>query len=157
MKFWILGLAVITLAGCQKKGSPEVVTKHFPNVPQPAPDTAPEPSFQLDGNALAGEWQNASCGERQYLRRITFETGGTFVATDEVAPCPEGAECVSSGIIEWHGTWTSDGKTIPIEAAPAEEEKLPDLLPSAFVVVAEEPLSVGERIGSTVCPYRRHE
>lgn len=156
MKYWVFGIAIIALAGCQKKSSTEVVTKHFPNIPQPVPAAQPEP-FQLQASALAGEWQNASCGERQYLRRITFVADGTFTAIDEVAPCPEDAQCVSSGIIEWRGTWRTDGKTIPIEATPAEEGRLPELLPEAFVVVAEAPLSVGEQIGSTVCPYRRHE
>jgi hypothetical protein len=111
----------------------------------------------LDRAALVGTWQNGSCGERQYLRKITFGEVGEFQAVDEIAPCPEGETCAVTGIAHWHGTWMAEGKTITIEALPREGEKLPDQIPEAYVVVAETPLSIGEQLGKTVCPYRRVE
>ncbi len=106
---------------------------------------------------VVGSWENASCGERQYIRRIAFDKAGTFVAVDEVAPCPpnEQERCVSSGIIEWRGSWILTDNTITLEAEPVEGGKMPELVPDGFVVLSRNPFSLGESIGELVCPYQR--
>lgn len=88
-----------------------------------APPTEPgpkEPTPALDG----ATWTSASCGERTYPRTIAFATDGTFLARDLVSPCPEGAQCVWSGIVERKGTYTATADRIALvqegnEPAPA--------------------------------------
>ncbi|MBW2277971.1 MAG: hypothetical protein JRF63_10785, partial [Deltaproteobacteria bacterium] len=81
-------------------------------------------------------------------------SSGNFTAIDSVAPCPPKARCVWSGIIRWSGTWDIDGELISLEIKPAEGEKMPDTMPTEFVVLGRDPLSIGERAGELVCPYR---
>jgi hypothetical protein len=135
-----------------------------------APETAPPLSSASGDNGaegdpakpdrvaveeLIGGWQNASCGERDYLRKYEFHKNGTFAAVDEVAPCPEEAECVTSGIIEWQGTWSLGDLGIELTPRPKEGGKLPEQVPESFVVLSMSPLSIGEKTGQLVCPFRR--
>ena len=159
MKPYFAVLGALLILGCKTTEPLNVTQKRFPHTPEtPAAEgDSIENDFQIDQTSLVGTWQNGSCGSRQYQRKITFSEDGKFVAVDEIAPCPADATCVSTGITHWHGTWTATGKRVTIEAMPREREKLPDQLPEAYVVVAEDPLSIGEQIGETVCPYRRGE
>lgn len=108
-----------------------------------------------ESSITEGAWKNGSCGERNYLRLITFNSDGKFEARDEVAPCPEGAECVSSGIIEWSGSWTLEETTIQLSPQTAQESKLPEQVPQSFFVLGRSPLIIAEKTGQLVCPYRK--
>lgn len=108
-----------------------------------------------ESSLTAGEWKNGSCGERHYLRVISFKIDGTFEARDEVAPCPEGAECVSSGIIVWGGTWTMEDSAIALSPETVEGGRLPDQVPQSFFVLGHSPLAIAEKTGQLVCPYRK--
>ncbi|MFO8072871.1 MAG: hypothetical protein R6V85_13440 [Polyangia bacterium] len=103
---------------------------------------------------LLGAWENSSCGERKYRRRIEFFADGRFSALDEVAPCPPGAQCVWSGIVRWQGSWKIDGDLIELEPKPIEGERPLENPPDAFVVLGRDPYSIGEKTGELVCPYR---
>ena len=123
------------------------------------PGTAGAGETRPAGSAVeidpSGSWENASCGDRTHLRRINFLDGGRFTAIDEVAPCPPKVQCVWSGIIRWSGDWRLDGRRITIEIKPGKDERAPESLPEEYIVLGEDPLSIGERIGELVCPYRR--
>lgn len=147
-----VAVAILAL-GCGGAGSNqgvEVEEEPAPEVPA-ALDEGP-----ADGRAdPVGSWENGSCGEREYNRRVNFLSSGNFTAIDAVAPCPPKAQCVWSGIIRWSGAWTLEGDVIHLEIKPIEDEKLPETMPTEFVVLGRDPLSIGERIGDLVCPYRR--
>jgi hypothetical protein len=121
---------------------------------------APEAPQALDAGSAAepvdplGSWENGSCGEREYLRRVNFLASGNFTALDSVAPCPPKAQCVWSGIIRWSGAWEVEGDVIELSIKQTGE-KMPEVLPREFVVLGRDPLSIGERVGDLVCPYRR--
>jgi hypothetical protein len=105
---------------------------------------------------ITGLWENASCGERKYRRKITFlERDSKFVAVDEVAPCPPGATCVWSGIINWHGSWTIEGRTVRLKAKPLKSSKMPERLPEAFTILGTDPVSIGEQSNGVICPYQK--
>ncbi len=138
----------------QQNSPVEAVGSPVPAATQPPTDVIPEPGAQLS-ERLVGMWKNGSCGEREYVREITFERGGTFTASDRVAPCPKDANCVWSGIIPWKGRWTLEDRTIAIRMEPIEHRVQPTQLPQSFVVLGEAPLSIGERHDKLVCPFQR--
>lgn len=74
------------------------------------PSTAPSVALLT----LDGTWESASCGNRTYPRRITFAEAASFVAEDLVSPCPKGATCVWSGIINRQGTYRVEKDTITL-------------------------------------------
>ncbi len=131
-----------------------------PQRPLPPPDMDAGAPVESDApelsSGLSGLWQNASCGDRKYLRSVAFSEDGTFTARDEIAPCPEEAdgECAVSGVIEWLGNWTLDGMGILITPQAPPGGRLPEQMPDRFVVLSNPPLSIGEQIGQLVCPYR---
>ena len=102
-----------------------------------------------------GLWTNSSCGERKYQRKVNFLGDGTFTAIDEVAPCPQGAQCVWSGVIHWGGLWKENGDLIEIEPKFEKAAKTPETVPNGFVVLGRGPFSLGEQDGEIVCPYQR--
>jgi hypothetical protein len=106
---------------------------------------------------FVGVWENSSCGEREFLRRIELKGDGTFSAVDEVAPCPPEAKCVWSGVINWRGTWEKAGERIALSLEPVPGEKPLEFQPEGFVILAEDPVSIGEQTGELVCPFRRVE
>jgi hypothetical protein len=106
------------------------------------------------GFSPVGRWENSSCGERKFLRRINFTDDGTFAALDEVAPCPPKVVCVWSGIIHWRGTWKLDGPLIRLAIEPIAGKKPPEAPPETFVVLADDPPSIGEQAGDLTCPYQ---
>ncbi len=129
--------------------------------PYPAPTAGDEPAETVaegsdaTADGIVGAWENGSCGERKYRRRIELFAGGRFTAVDEVAPCPPGARCVWSGIIRWQGTWVLEDRVIAITVEPAKGDRLPDVVPGSFEIVSDDPPVLGERTGDLVCPYRR--
>jgi len=150
-----LPMVAILALGCGGAGSnQEVETEDEPDLGPETPaslDRAP----QAGAEDVIGSWENGSCGDREYNRRINFLGSGSFTAIDAVAPCPPNAKCVWSGIIRWNGSWRLEGDVIALEIKPIEGEKLPEVLPTEFVVLGRDPLSIGERLGDLVCPYRR--
>lgn len=111
-------------------------------------DTASEETIQ-------GVWENSSCGERKYLRRVQFRGDSAFTAVDEVAPCPPSAKCVWSGIINWGGSWKRIDDVIEIVPVFDKSSKAPETVPTEFLVLSKNPLSLGERDGDVVCPFQR--
>ena len=111
-------------------------------------DVAPTETIQ-------GIWENSSCGERKYLRRVQFRGDGSFTAVDEVAPCPPSATCVWSGIINWGGSWKKIDEVIEIVPVFNKSSKAPETVPTGFLVLSQDPLSLGERDGDVVCPFKR--
>ena len=106
------------------------------------------------GFSPVGRWENASCGERKFLRRINFADDGKFAAVDEVAPCPPKVVCVWSGIVHWRGSWALDDRLIRLSIEPIAGKKPPEAPPETFVVLSEEPPSIGEQAGELTCPYQ---
>ena len=117
-------------------------------------DLAEDRSAETGGDLL-GVWEKASCGDRKYVRRVTFKKEGNFTAVDEVAPCPEQGNCVSSGILHWEGTWSKNEETIDLEITPKDGAKLPEEIPATFVILRPDPISIGERDKHLVCPYQK--
>jgi len=118
------------------------------------PDAAED---ALAGFSPAGRWENSSCGERKFLRRINFSDDGTFAAVDEVAPCPPKVVCVWSGIVHWRGTWEREGKLLRLTLEPIDGKKQPEAPPDTFVVLGADPPSIGEQAGDLTCPYQLAE
>ncbi|NOY26106.1 MAG: hypothetical protein GXP62_09560 [Oligoflexia bacterium] len=56
---------------------------------------------------LVGIWQSKSCDERTWLRAIQLDADGTWAGRDLISPCPAGASCIWSGVVEHTGTWLS--------------------------------------------------
>lgn len=162
MSLSILSLIVIACGASTTKNDTAAGTNlDAPPVassPAELPDENGSPeSPGLLSESLIGTWRNASCGERAYLRSISFEEGGKFAAVDEVAPCPaeEKNKCVTSGIIEWEGVWELDDRAINLESSPVSNGKLPDTVPESFVVLDTNPLSIGEKTEEAICPFQR--
>lgn len=74
-----------------------------PGEPSPGTTPHPPPGGVVEGVAT---WSSAACGDRSYERVITLLPDFTFSAEDRVSPCPEGAQCIWSGVVPWSGTWT---------------------------------------------------
>lgn len=148
-------LGVSLLAACGSAGVNGASGDEPRRRPEPAATAAAEQAREPAAEGLTGAWENGSCGERAYRRRIEFFADGRFTAVDEVAPCPPGARCVWSGIIRWLGTWSLEGRVITITVEPAEGDKLPEMVPESFEFTGDPPATLAERIGDLVCPYRR--
>ena len=125
-----------------------------PGLERDTDETAENQDRESLVTAIHGTWENGSCGERKYNRKISFEEGGKWKAVDEIAPCPEGEECDLTGIIEWRGTWSLEGKVISFEPVREQNQRMPETIPDSFVVLIENPISIGEKKGTLVCPYQ---
>ncbi|HUT77298.1 MAG TPA: hypothetical protein VM285_06415 [Polyangia bacterium] len=154
--------ALLLLAACGSAGAngPAGDEPVPPTAPEPATPEAVEPAAVAEGGGgdaagLVGAWENGSCGERKYRRRVELFADGRFAAVDEVAPCPPGARCVWSGIIRWQGTWSLEGRILTITVEPAKGDRLPDVVPGSFEIIADDPVALAERTVDLVCPYRR--
>lgn len=88
---------------------------------EPAPTAAP-----LHG----APWQSPTCGERTYPRTIELREDGSFLARDLVSPCPEGATCVWSGIVERAGTYAATADLITLVLAGNEPAPAAKALPT---------------------------
>ena len=90
--------------------------------PAPGDDVAGEPTgggeatgdSPAPSDGIAGTWHSESCGKREYAREMVFLDGGTYVRFDLVSPCPPGAQCIWSGILNFRGGWTFDGTAIAL-------------------------------------------
>jgi hypothetical protein len=81
-------------------------------------------------SSLLGSWVSASCGERKYERQLSFEAGNRFASLELVSPCPPGARCVWSGIVQRLGTYEQKGTRVGLVVdAPVDEHGQP--LPEA--------------------------
>jgi hypothetical protein len=163
MKRFIFFAGLILFTGCGAAHSgqdpsgnrvAEAASQGDPTTETEDPATGQPAGIKED---LLGVWENASCGERKYLRRIEFKKEGKFAAVDEVAPCPEQGNCVSSGILKWEGYWNENEGTIELEFVPNQGVKLPEKMPAIFVVLRQRPLSIGERDDHIVCPYQKRK
>lgn len=114
---WML----IALLACGPKTDPAPAPEP---VPEPAPQPAPEPDPEPTGS-LTGDWSSPSCGERTYPRELKLSEDGTWTARDLVSPCPPDVQCVWSGIVESHGTWTADGDAVTLTEETTDERARP--------------------------------
>jgi hypothetical protein len=74
-----------------------------------------------------------------------------------VAPCPDGSDCVSTGVIRWQGQWRLDTGVIAIEIETIPGEKGPEQPPGDFLVLNDEPISIGARRDKLVCPFKKRK
>ncbi|MCP4674451.1 MAG: hypothetical protein GY854_02825 [Deltaproteobacteria bacterium] len=165
------GVALITgcvalITGCGGTSSNGAAPKDEPSMAEgsqaqaaTADTTAENPAEteKVNSASIIGPWENSSCADRKYRRQIIFQEGDKFVAVDEVAPCPPNARCVWSGIINWHGTWSLENDLITLEMTPTKSGKPPENPPEQFVVLGENPISIGEKSGETICPYQKRK
>jgi hypothetical protein len=158
--------ALLIAAGCgssttDRSGKDTTAnTEAAPSDPEPAApaetkESTAEPSAQPEPSHVVGRWQNSSCGDRQYPRKVSFNLNGSFVGSDEVAPCPPGALCTWSGIESWSGEWTLEGRLIRLEYSTDPPNPHPERLPEGFELLPGEEFVVAERNGDVVCPYQR--
>jgi hypothetical protein len=82
--------------------------------------TPPAPS----GGGLEGTWASPSCGARGYERVLVLRDGG-FQASDRVSPCPPGARCAWSGIVQRGGVYRLEGETVSLSLANGVREDGP--------------------------------
>ncbi|MDD5306105.1 MAG: hypothetical protein PHU25_02180 [Deltaproteobacteria bacterium] len=124
--------------------------------PAPAAKAAPAPAKDVPAAkaSFSGSFESGACGARNYPRKITFRADGGFTALDMVAPCPPGARCVWSGIIEWSGSWKLALRRVEL-AVSASAGKQPEHVPAEFEIMGEDPWSVAEKDGTTLCPYKK--
>ena len=101
-----------------------------------------------------GSWESASCGARSYKRETTFAADNTVEGRDLVSPCPKGATCVWSGIVEWKGTYTNNGNklglSVKVQGGPKGKINLP-----AELMWDESQSAVVEKSGEATCVYQR--
>ncbi len=147
-----LGLAVMTLAGCTASAPPagETVTSApVETQATSAPTSSGAPSAAP--MSLAGAWVSDSCGERKYPRHLTFQEGGTFSSRDLVSPCPPGAACVWSGIVDRSGSFKLEGTRVTLAVEG------PDPAQGAPLATSLElgPDSLVEPSSGQPCAYRR--
>lgn len=140
--FLPIGALALLLFGCPRSApeppaetggeSPSATPEPTPpgSTPAPAPTSAASsapPAPAADG--WIGSWASASCGPRAYRREVTFAADGTVKGRDLVSPCPKGAACVWSGIVDWKGTYTAaEGKlalAVKIDGGPRGQLTLP--------------------------------
>lgn len=146
---------LLAATGCAHRASVEAATKDAEEAKKIAPTIASNSTQEeaTEREALLGVWTSGSCGHRAYLRRIELRADGRFAARDAVAPCPQGARCAWSGVIDWAGGWSVEEGIIPLEIDSGQ--RLPDRVPDRFIVMNGETLRIAEQTGDVVCPYRR--
>ena len=103
-------VAIASLVGCGG-GAGDASHSAAPAASQVAapPSAAPAPSASASAqpsearSTLLGRWVSPSCGERKYERQLSFEAESRFASLELVSPCPPGARCVWSGIVDRAG------------------------------------------------------
>jgi hypothetical protein len=94
-----------------------------PATQEPNPDGKDEYEA-IEGPSPVGDWVSASCGDRTYERRISFfgapSDRRTFEGQDRVSPCPEGVQCIWSGIVNFNGRWWSTDTGVGLDELGAE-------------------------------------
>ena len=62
-----------------------------------------------------GGWLSEGCGDRTYARYIEIKDGAAFSGEERISPCPEGANCMWSGIHTFTGTWSLAEESLTFE------------------------------------------
>lgn len=120
----------------------------------PAPPTATGAASAPSAGAssgLAGTWASPSCGGRAYERVVVLREG-TFTASDRVSPCPPGAACVWSGVVERAGRYELQGDEVRLVVERGGDAKAGVALPAALKL---EGGALVEVEGTTRCVYAR--
>lgn len=113
---WTL-VVLWVLTACGVEPTPDGATPS--DIPTPHPI---EPDKATDAVLDAiGSWSGSRCPARDYQRILEFKDSGRFVATDLVAPCPAGAQCIWSGIVVREGKWRNRGTAL-IELLPDDTD-----------------------------------
>jgi hypothetical protein len=141
-------LVLVLVGGCDSGTTQAPSEPAAPVGPAPADPVPSVPTQALEARL----WTSASCADRAYPRTLAFAGDGTFVARDLVSPCPEGAQCVWSGIVERKGTYTATADRIALalqgnEPAPAAKALPTELRREASGAPAEVDA------GGTRCVY----
>ena len=100
----ILATLVVACGGRSAPSETTTVTT-APDAVNPVEPVAVEVTPAEPGSSLVGSWQSDSCGERTWVRSLQLRDDGSWSGLDLVAPCPQGATCIWSGIVEHSGTW----------------------------------------------------
>jgi hypothetical protein len=58
------------------------------------------------------DWTSASCDSRKYARNLRIESDNTYAGVDLVSPCPEGTQCVWSGLVGFAGIWKQEDRKL---------------------------------------------
>jgi hypothetical protein len=122
--------------------------------PSPTPAPAPSPAPAEPKQTWLGVWNSVSCGQRKYVREVTFAEEGKVTGRDLISPCPKNVDCVWSGIVDWKGTYEVKGDTIALDVAISVGPKGKLTLPTELgwdeskALVVEDP-------GGAACAYAR--
>ncbi|MBI5535187.1 MAG: hypothetical protein HY898_20845 [Deltaproteobacteria bacterium] len=125
----VVGCTPTTTSPARNDG---MVIQAPPPASTPVPASSSGQQRKADTPSMAGAWEGAACEGRAYVRLVSLESDGTFMATDRVAPCMRGAMCAWSGIILWKGTWRQQGNLVILDAD--RSTRLPDGVPEALRV-----------------------
>lgn len=149
MKWSLFLLAALQLVACAS--SPPGDASVSVDLPPPGPATATTSPLPPAQSPL-GLFRSASCGSRNYARELEFREGGTFTAKDLMSPCPLGANCVWSGVMERSGTFTVAGTVITLTITKGGELGGAKPLPQTLTTNAG---ALVEANAGTTCAYTR--
>lgn len=105
--------------GTTPAARPALAARVAPKSAPVAAPMGPEPVDPMAAASAAGDWSSESCGARTYERRLHLKADGYFTAEDLVSPCPEGAQCVWSGIETRRGKWKQGSKILLLREEPS--------------------------------------
>ncbi|MCP4920327.1 MAG: hypothetical protein GY913_25785 [Proteobacteria bacterium] len=107
---------MLLMLACSGKATTETEAPPPPPPPEVVEDVEvvdevghPPEEVEPDSHPVAASWRGEACGARAYPRELTFLPDFRYQGRDLVSPCPEGATCVWSGIVQFEGTWKDDG------------------------------------------------
>ena len=98
-----------------------------------------------------GTYASPHCGERKYLREVTFDQKG-FTAVDLVSPCPPNVACVWSGIVNRKGTYSIAGSRLEL-AIESEGAGPGGMAFPKFFMLSES--AIVETSGAGSCVYSK--
>jgi hypothetical protein len=78
----------------------------------------------IDPAGIVGTWVSPACGERAWVRTLVLEAGGSYHGSDPISPCPPGARCIWSGIVDFRGTWVIADR-VRLELTETPEQRPP--------------------------------
>lgn len=119
------------------------------DLPAPATASVAAPPSAQSPTAL-GRFLSTSCGSRNYAREIELRQDGTFTAKDLMSPCPLGASCVWSGIMERSGTFVVRDATLTLTVTKGGELGGAQPLPLTLTL---ERGNLVEAIANSTCAY----
>ena len=120
------------------------------DVELPAPARASVAAPPVQSPTPLGRFHSASCGSRNYARELEFRQDGTFTAKDLMSPCPLGASCVWSGIMERSGTFVVRDATLTLTVTKGGELGGAQPLPLTLTL---ERGNLVEAIANSTCAY----